>query len=56
MYQAISYNYYDKTCTIRDDEKGWVNFPYTPTYYKVDSEGEYKDRVFDGRSNLGLKK
>ena len=22
----------------------------------VDSEGEYKDRVFDGRSNLGLKK
>ena len=41
MYQAISYNYYDKTCTIRDDEKGWVNFPYTPVYYKLDPDGEF---------------
>ena len=41
MYQSINYNYYTKTATIRDDEKGWVNVPYTPTYYKLDSEGEY---------------
>ena len=41
MYQSINYNYYTKTATIRDDEKGWINVPYTPTYYKLDSEGEY---------------
>lgn len=41
MYQAISYNYYTKTAVIRDDENGWVEVPYTPTYYKVDPEGEF---------------
>ena len=41
MYQAISYNYTTKTSVIRDDEKGWIEVPYTPTYYKLDKEGEF---------------
>ena len=41
MYQTISYNYYTKTATIRDDEQGWISVPYTPTYFKLDKEGEF---------------
>jgi DNA polymerase elongation subunit (family B) len=41
MYQAISYNYYTKTAVIRDDEQGWISVPYTPTYFKLDKEGEF---------------
>ena len=32
------------------------NMQYQLFMHYVDSEGEYKDRLFDGRSNLGLKK
>jgi len=32
------------------------NMQYQLFMHYVDSEGEFKDRVFDGRSNLGLKK
>jgi len=32
------------------------NMQYQLFMHYVDSEGEYKDRVFDGRPNLGLKK
>ena len=38
----------------RDKFEG--NTQYQLFMHYVDSEGEYKDRVFDGRSNLGLKK
>ena len=41
MYQSIYYNYYTKTATIRDDEQGWISVPYTPTYFKLDKEGEF---------------
>ena len=37
-------------------EKFEGNTQYQLFMHYVDSEGEYKDRVFDGRSNLGLKK
>ena len=38
----------------RDKFEG--NTQYQLFMHYVDSEGEYKDRVFDGRPNLGLKK
>ena len=47
MYQAISYNYYTKKTIIRDDEKGWVEVDYKPTYYKLDNDGEFF--TLDGR-------
>jgi hypothetical protein len=38
----------------RDKFEG--NMQYQLFMHYVDSEGKYKDRVFDGRPNLGLKK
>ena len=48
MFQSISYNYYTKKAVIRDDEKGWVDIDYKPTYYKLDKNGEYF--TMDGRA------
>ena len=39
MYQVIDYNYYTKKVIIRDDELGWQEIDYKPTYYKLDDEG-----------------
>ncbi len=39
MYQAIHYNKYKNKCSLRDDVKGWVEFEYFPTYYKLDPNG-----------------
>ena len=47
MYQSISYNFHTKKTVIRDDEKGWVELDYKPTYYKLDKEGEFV--TLDGR-------
>jgi DNA polymerase elongation subunit (family B) len=47
MYQSISYNFYTKKTVIRDDEQGWVEVDYKPTYYKLDKEGEFV--TIDGR-------
>jgi DNA polymerase elongation subunit (family B) len=47
VYQSISYNYQDRKCYLRDDEKGWLEFEYTPTYYKVDPKGKFK--TLDGK-------
>jgi DNA polymerase elongation subunit (family B) len=47
MYQTISYNYYTKKVIIRDDELGWQEIDYKPTYYKLDKEGEFV--TLDGR-------
>jgi DNA polymerase elongation subunit (family B) len=47
MYQSISYSYHTKKTVIRDDEKGWVELDYKPTYYKLDKEGEFV--TLDGR-------
>lgn len=47
MYQSVYYNYKNKTITIRDDNEGWHSFHYTPTYYKLDENGEYQ--TLDGK-------
>jgi len=41
MYQAA---YYDKTTYtyhLRDDERGWIDFKYTPELYITDPKGKY---------------
>jgi hypothetical protein len=47
MYQAIHYNFRNKTCHLRDDKQGWLSFEYTPTYYKLDPKGQYE--TLDGK-------
>ena len=42
MYQAIYYNFRTKTCHLRDDKQGWLDFEYHPTYYKLDPNGKYE--------------
>lgn len=45
MYQSIFYSSYgeDKgTCYLRDDIKGFREFKYYPTVYKLDPDGEYE--------------
>ena len=41
MYQVIDYNYTTKKVIIRDDELGWQEIDYKPTYYKLDPNGEF---------------
>ena len=47
MYQALYYDFRNKTCHLRDDKQGWLNFEYTPTYYKLDPNGQYE--TLDGK-------
>ena len=47
MYQAIYYNFRTKTCHLRDDKQGWLDFEYHPTYYKLDPNGKYE--TLDGK-------
>jgi len=47
MYQVIDFNHYTKKTIIRDDQLGWQEVDYTPTYYKLDKEGEFF--TIDGR-------
>lgn len=47
MYQAIHYDFRSKTCHLRDDQQGWLSFEYTPTYYKLDPNGQYE--TLDGK-------
>jgi len=47
MYQAIHYNFKNKTCHLRDDQQGWLSFEYTPTYYKLDPKGQFE--TLDGK-------
>ena len=42
MYQAIYYNRDTKTYHLRDDKKGWLEFPYRATCYVVNETGEYE--------------
>lgn len=34
MYQAIHYDYKSRTCYLRDDTEGWLNFKFRPTLYR----------------------
>lgn len=47
MYQAIYYDFRSRTCHLRDDKQGWLNFEYHPTYYKLDPQGKYE--TLDGK-------
>jgi DNA polymerase elongation subunit (family B) len=47
MYQTIHYDFRTKTCHLRDDKQGWLSFEYTPTYYKLDPNGQYE--TLDGK-------
>ena len=42
MYQAIYYNRSTKTYHLRDDKKGWLEFPYRATCYVANEKGEYE--------------
>ena len=35
MYQSIYYDRSTYTYHLRDDEKGWLDFKYTPELYKI---------------------
>jgi len=47
MFQAIHYDFKNKTCHLRDDKQGWMSFEYYPTYYKLDPNGKYE--TLDGK-------
>ena len=47
MFQAIHYDFRNKTCHLRDDKQGWMSFEYYPTYYKLDPNGKYE--TLDGK-------
>jgi len=42
MYQCAYYSYKKRKFFLRDSEKGWFDFDYYPTYYKIDKNGEYE--------------
>jgi DNA polymerase elongation subunit (family B) len=42
MYQAAYYDRTTYTYHVRDDEKGWVDFKYTPELYKIVPNGSLK--------------
>jgi len=42
MYQSIYYNRDTKTYHLRDDKKGWLEFPYRATCYVANETGEYE--------------
>lgn len=49
MYQAVHYDYNEKTYYLRDDQTGWDSFKYYPTFYELNPKGQYRtifgDRV-----------
>lgn len=54
MYNAIHYDYRSRTCHLRDDNEGWYEFEYRPTYYKIHSDGAYN--TLDGKKVNPTKK
>jgi len=47
MYQSIYYSRDTKTYHLRDDKKGWLEFPYRATCYVAKETGEYE--TLDGQ-------
>ena len=47
MYQSIFYDRPTYTYHLRDDEKGWLDFKYTPELYKISTDGPLE--TLDGK-------
>ena len=47
MYQSIFYDRPTYTYHLRDDEKGWLDFKYTPELYKITTDGPLE--TLDGK-------
>ena len=47
MYQAIYYDRSTYTYHLRDDEKGWLDFKYTPELYQIVPNGPLE--TLDGK-------
>jgi DNA polymerase elongation subunit (family B) len=54
MYQAAFYDRSTYTYHLRDDEKGWVDFTYTPELYQITPNGPLE--TLDGKRATPLKK
>lgn len=54
MYQAIFYDYDTYSYKMRDDEHGWLDFKYQPTYYRLDPKGDIP--TLDGLRAVAHKK
>jgi DNA polymerase elongation subunit (family B) len=54
MYQAIYYDRSTYTYHLRDDEKGWVDFKYTPELYKITPDGPL--HTLDGKRATPISK
>ena len=54
MYQAAFYDRSTYTYHLRDDERGWIDFNYTPELYQVTPNGPLE--TLDGKRATPLKK
>jgi len=54
MYQAAYYDRTSYTYHLRDDERGWIDFKYTPELYKIDPNGSLE--TLDGKRAIAVQK
>ena len=54
MYQAAFYDRTSYTYHLRDDERGWIDFKYTPELYRIDPTGELE--TLDGKRAIAVQK
>ena len=54
MYQSIYYDRPTYTYYLRDDEKGWLDFKYTPELYKITLNGPLE--TLDGKRAISVDK
>jgi DNA polymerase elongation subunit (family B) len=54
MYQSIYYDRPNYTYYLRDDEKGWMDFKYTPELYRITPNGTLD--TLDGKKALPVSK
>jgi DNA polymerase elongation subunit (family B) len=54
MYQTAYYDRTSYTYHLRDDERGWIDFKYTPELYRIDPTGELE--TLDGKRAYAVQK
>jgi len=54
MYQAAYYDRTSYTYHLRDDERGWIDFKYTPELYRIDPNGPLE--TLDGKRAYPVQK